>query len=156
MLDALRQCEPEMPTLLGGGDGFTNANVTMDFFTQSAALGMHQQGTMSAMASANSGSNVVEDGISSTSSPTSSVSTLSSTLKAGTMVVHTLAELYDRELVNTIGWAKQIPGIYKIKTEIYVFFVLYSFSKYLKLDLLQKHLKIIFFYAFINVYIYFF
>lgn len=112
MLDALRQCEPEMPTLLGGGDGLTNANITVDFFTQSAILDMHQQGTMSAMTSANSGSNVVEDGISSTSSPTSSVSTLSSTLTAGSMVVHTLAELYDRELVNTIGWAKQIPGIY--------------------------------------------
>lgn len=107
MLDALRHCEPEMPTLMGGGDGTTNAIVTMDFFTQSAA----QKLTMSAVTSAAGGGSLVDDGISSTSSP-SSVSAVSSQFTAATMVVHTLAELYDRELVSTIGWAKQIPGRY--------------------------------------------
>jgi len=107
MLEALRQCEPEMPTLLGGGDGSTNAAITMEFFTQSSTLGV-QQGTMTV------GGSLVEDGISSTSSPSSSSSSSasSSPTLAASMVVHTLAELYDRELVSTIGWAKQIPGSY--------------------------------------------
>jgi len=114
MLEALRQCEPEMPTLLGGGDGSTNAAVTMEFFTQSSTLGV-QQGTVTAVTM---GGGLVEDGISSTSSPSSSSSSSSSATAASpptvaaTMVVHTLAELYDRELVSTIGWAKQIPGSY--------------------------------------------
>lgn len=114
MLEALRQCEPEMPTLLGGGDGLTNAAVTMEFFKQSSTLGV-QQGTVTAVTMAGG---LVEDGISSTSSPSSSSSSsssataASSTTAAATMVVHTLAELYDRELVSTIGWAKQIPGSY--------------------------------------------
>lgn len=113
MLEALRQCEPEMPTLLGGGDGSTNAAVTMEFFTQSSTLGI-QQGTVTAVTM---GGGLVEDGISSTSSPSSSSSSSSSapaasSTVASTMVVHTLAELYDRELVSTIGWAKQIPGSY--------------------------------------------
>jgi len=113
MLEALRQCEPEMPTLLGGGDGSTNAAVTMEFFSQSSTLGV-QQGTVTAVTMGGSG--LVEDGISSTSSPSSSssssASAASSPSVAATMVVHTLAELYDRELVSTIGWAKQIPGVY--------------------------------------------
>lgn len=108
MLDALRQCEPEMPTLIGRGDGMTNAAITMDFFTQSATIGMQQ----ATVASASRAGGLVEDGISSTSSPSSSVSAGSSSSAAATMVVHTLAELYDRELVSTIGWAKQIPGMY--------------------------------------------
>jgi hypothetical protein len=113
MLEALRQCEPEMPTLLGGGDGSTNAALTMEFFTQSSTLGV-QQGTVTAVTMGG------EDGISSTSSPSStsssssSASAASSPSVAATMVVHTLAELYDRELVSTIGWAKQIPGAYII------------------------------------------
>lgn len=112
MLEALRQCEPEMPTLLGGGDGSTNATVTMDFFTQSTTLGV-QPAVGAAGPLSGSGGGLVEDGISSTSSP-SSASVVSSPSAAATMVVHTLAELYDRELVSTIGWAKQIPGEYYI------------------------------------------
>lgn len=109
MLDALRHCEPEMPTLLGSRNGFTNTSVTMDFFAQSA-MGICQQATpMSSMTLANS--NLVEEDISSTSSPSALGLTSTTT---STMVVHTLAELYDRELVNTIGWAKQIPGMYII------------------------------------------
>lgn len=112
MLEALRQCEPEMPTLLGGGDGSTNAAVTMDFFTQSTTLGIQQAtGTAGPLPGSGVGGGLVEDGISSTSSP-SSASVVSSPSSAATMVVHTLAELYDRELVSTIGWAKQIPGTY--------------------------------------------
>lgn len=109
MLEALRQCEPEMPTLLGSGDGSTNAAITMDFFMKSSTLGV-QQGTA---AGGTMSGGLVEDGISSTSSPSSSAA--SSTSVAATMVVHTLAELYDRELVSTIGWAKQIPGAYTNK-----------------------------------------
>lgn len=110
MLDALRQCEPEMPTLLGSGNGTTNAAVTIDFFTQSTALGIRQQATA---APVTIGGGLVEDGISSTSSPSStSASAVSSPSETASMVVHTLAELYDRELVSTIGWAKQIPGAY--------------------------------------------
>lgn len=108
MLEALRQCEPEMPTLLGGGDGSTNAAVTMDFFTQATAVSVQQAAGTSGPLSG-SGGGLVEDGISSTSSP-SSASVVSSPSAAAVMVVHTLAELYDRELVSTIGWAKQIPG----------------------------------------------
>lgn len=104
ILDALRQCEPEMPTLLGGGDGSTNAVVTMDLFTQTAALGIRQAtATVTSMSAG-----LIEDGISSTSSPPSCSAV--SPPAASTMVIHTLAELYDRELVSTIGWAKQIPG----------------------------------------------
>lgn len=109
MLEALRQCEPEMPTLLGGGDGSTNAVITMDFFTQSGTLGIQPQAQGTVTAS--NGSGLIEDVISSTSSPSSS-STVSLPTSAASMVVHTLAELYDRELVSTIGWAKQIPGAY--------------------------------------------
>lgn len=79
----------------------------MDFL----ATGNTQQS--SSMALNTVGSNgLIEDGrISSTSSPQSSLSaTASSQPMAASMVVHTLAELYDRELVSTIGWAKQIPG----------------------------------------------
>ncbi|VVC37639.1 Zinc finger, nuclear hormone receptor-type,Nuclear hormone receptor, ligand-binding [Cinara cedri] len=107
MLEALRQCEPEMPTLLGGGDGSTNAVVTMDFFTQSTTMSIRPQAPSTVVAS--NGSGLIEDVISSTSSPSSS-STVSLPTSAASMVVHTLAELYDRELVSTIGWAKQIPG----------------------------------------------
>lgn len=102
MLEALRQCEPEMPTLIDNNDEYTNASVTMEFFTQSATMGI-QQATM-----ANNGIGRVEDDISSTSSPLAPIVSVST----GNTVVHTLAELYDRELVNIIGWAKQIPGIY--------------------------------------------
>lgn len=100
LLDALRQCEPEMPTLLGG----LGPCGSMDFF---ASTNTHNSSALTG-----SGNGLVEDGrISSTSSPQSSLSaTVSSPPVAATMVVHTLAELYDRELVSTIGWAKQIPG----------------------------------------------
>lgn len=111
MLEALRQCEPEMPTLLGCGDGSTNAVLTMDFFTQSTPLGMRPQATGTSVMAAGNGS-LIEDVISSTSSPSSS-STASLPTSAASVVVHTLAELYDRELVSTIGWAKQIPGTYR-------------------------------------------
>lgn len=120
MLDALRQCEPEMPTLLGGGDGSTNAVVTMDFFTQSTAMGIRQATAVSISGG------LVEDGISSTSSPPSG-STMSSPATPSTMVVHTLAELYDRELVSTIGWAKQIPGTQ------WLYIVYYIIIKYIRI-----------------------
>jgi len=92
MLEALRQCEPDMPTLSG-------PNATVDFFSQSTVPVINQPTMID-------GTLQVEDGI------ISSTSSLTST-KASTMVVHTLAEIYDRELVSTIGWAKQIPGVYK-------------------------------------------
>jgi len=83
-----------MPTLSG-------SNTTMDFFSKSTVpMNNQQTNTMESTLK-------VEDGIiSSTSSPTSSIT-------PPTTVVHTLAEIYDRELVSTIGWAKQIPGVYK-------------------------------------------
>lgn len=105
MLDALRQCEPEMPVLIGNSDG-SNANITKDFFTQSTILGVQQQATI-----LNNSNCLVEDNISSTSPPSLTPVASLQSAKANT-VVHTLAELYDRELVNTIGWAKQIPGMY--------------------------------------------
>lgn len=104
MLYALRHCEPEMPTLLNSRDGFTNASITMDVFAQSA-MGICKQATPMKLAN----NSLVEEDISSTSSPSALGLTSPTT---STMVVHTLAELYDRELVNTIGWAKQIPGMY--------------------------------------------
>lgn len=102
MLEALRQCEPEMPTLIDNNDEYTNASVTMEFFTESTTMGIQQQATMT-----NNVIGRVEDDISSTSSPLAPIISLST----ANTVVHTLAELYDRELVNIIGWAKQIPGI---------------------------------------------
>jgi len=32
----------------------------------------------------------------------------------------TLSELYDRELVAAIGWAKQIPGEFKLKCKFFI------------------------------------
>ena len=32
----------------------------------------------------------------------------------------TLSELYDRELVAAIGWAKQIPGAFKLKSKYFI------------------------------------
>lgn len=90
ILEALRHCEPDMPTLSG-------SNATMDFFSKSTVpMNNKQTSTMDCILK-------VEDGIISSTSPTSSIT-------PPKMVVHTLAEIYDRELVSTIGWAKQIPG----------------------------------------------
>lgn len=99
MLDALRHCEPDIPTLNG-------SNASMDFFSQSIIPVSNEQTSTLA-----SGSLHIDDGIiSSTSSPNS---------PASNTVVHTLAEIYDRELVSTIGWAKQIPGVYQLIYYIY-------------------------------------
>ena len=49
---------------------------------------------------------------SSSSPPSSSASSVTSTESdnAKYKIVSTLSDFYDRELVGTIGWAKQIPG----------------------------------------------
>ena len=49
---------------------------------------------------------------SSSSPPSSSASSVTSTESdnAKYKIISTLSDFYDRELVGTIGWAKQIPG----------------------------------------------
>lgn len=45
----------------------------------------------------------------------------SSNMDPSLRILCTLSELYDRELVAAIGWAKQIPGEYSIKIKEFGF-----------------------------------
>ncbi|XP_046402554.1 steroid hormone receptor ERR1-like isoform X1 [Ischnura elegans] len=80
MLEVLASCEPEALQVMGGGSSFGDG--------MGGGLGS----------------------LSSSPSPTSPSSSSSISSHDGYRTVSTLSDLYDRELVGIIGWAKQIPG----------------------------------------------